>query len=929
MNTTREGDDDRNKLLHFDEVQAAETRAGCPPEGKALGLAFSGGGIRSATFNLGVTQALAAMGLLKRFDYLSTISGGGYIGGWLSLFIKRCAGGNVAEAEKVINQRDENNLEPPSIRFLRAFSNYLTPRMGMTGDTLVAVATYLRNLILNLCILAALMTALLIVPRITALAAESLVAWSGFGRIYYGIIITVLFFPILVATLGLFYRATDVKNKRTQAATEKPRHPWPWYLRSLWLNILYDIPVILAAFLTVCFFLQFAQYSEIDRKSLFRTTLFEYVILWLIGVVISFLCDFTARLREKNRTPVLRENLKWLGAFILAMTLASAAGGSVILGIVNTIAAVSEPHRLWATVAFGPPAVIAAFLLMLTVYIGIMGRKFDENDRELWSVYGGRLIGRSLSWAIFFAIGFYGAAILGWTNDWIVGMGGITWIATTLFGIFAGKSKQTGDRASQGWMDKLTVIAPFVFLLGLMFLLSWGLHQSLIWPGDTPSKGSHVSRAGGMPGHNAPGIYLRAESAAGSPVVTARDIDSPAPWERFLNIAEEKYGQMELRFKTPWTLPIVAATALMAALLLSWRVNINLFSLHHFYRNRLSRCYLGATNTGRRPHLLTGFDPKDDLALAELAGQRPFHIFGTSINLNRGRQLAWQNRRAASFAFTPLYSGYEPASHQVKGGYRPTAEYGKDNAASPVQVGSVMAISGAAANPNQGFHTSPAVAFLMTVFNVRLGHWCGDPVHEKSWRKRDPGLSLRYWLAELTGTADLDRPFVNLSDGGHFENLGIYELVRRRCRVILASDAGCDPKYAFDDLAEAIRKCYTDFGVEFEFKSKVDAIRPQGDDTLPAGDRISERHYAIAEIKYPGAKGLTGTLIYLKSSLTGDLPPDIMHYRRTHNSFPHESTADQFFDESQFESYRHLGYEAAMRSLAMMRENNELPPELG
>ncbi|OPY15225.1 MAG: Patatin-like phospholipase [Syntrophus sp. PtaB.Bin138] len=301
MNTTREGDDDRNKLLHFDEVQAAETRAGCPPEGKALGLAFSGGGIRSATFNLGVTQALAAMGLLKRFDYLSTISGGGYIGGWLSLFIKRCAGGNVAEAEKVINQRDENNLEPPSIRFLRAFSNYLTPRMGMTGDTLVAVATYLRNLILNLCILAALMTALLIVPRITALAAESLVAWSGFGRIYYGIIITVLFFPILVATLGLFYRAADAKNKRTQAATEKPRHPWPWYLRSLWLNILYDIPVILAAFLTVCFFLQFAQYSEIDRKSLFRTTLFEYVILWLIGVVISFLCDFTARLREKNR----------------------------------------------------------------------------------------------------------------------------------------------------------------------------------------------------------------------------------------------------------------------------------------------------------------------------------------------------------------------------------------------------------------------------------------------------------------------------------------------------------------------------------------------------------------------------------------------------------------------------------------------------
>jgi hypothetical protein len=111
-------------------------------------------------------------------------------------------------------------------------------------------------------------------------------------------------------------------------------------------------------------------------------------------------------------------------------------------------------------------------------------------------------------------------------------------------------------------------------------------------------------------------------------------------------------------------------------------------------------------------------------------------------------------------------------------------------------------------------------------------------------------------------------------------------------------------------------------GVEFRFvKSKVDDIRP--DRKTP-----SARHYAIAEIVYPGGVP-AGTLVYWKASLTKDMPPDIMHYRRTKKDFPHETTADQFFDESQFESYRHLGYEVARRSIEAMRAGGELPAELG
>jgi hypothetical protein len=236
-------------------------------------------------------------------------------------------------------------------------------------------------------------------------------------------------------------------------------------------------------------------------------------------------------------------------------------------------------------------------------------------------------------------------------------------------------------------------------------------------------------------------------------------------------------------------------------------------------------------------------------------------------------------------------------------------------------LGTTVAISGAAASPNMGCHTSPAVAFLLTVFNVRLGHWCGDTTDDDAWRKRDPVLGLRYWLAELTGTADQDYPFVSLSDGGHFENLGIYELVRRRCALILASDAGADPKYAFEDLAEAMRKCYTDFGVRIVFGATgVDGIRPKG-------KKPSERHHAIARIEYPDGTA-PGTLVYWKSSVTAGMPPDIMHYRRTRKDFPHETTADQFFDEAQFESYRHLGYEVALRSVDAMRNAGELPDDL-
>jgi hypothetical protein len=675
-----------NKPLDFQSVLAAERKAGMPPQGKAVGLAFSGGGIRSATFNLGVIQALAELNLLRRFDYLSTISGGGYIGSWLSLFIRRYAGGDVADAEAALASRDERGLEHRAIRFLRAFSNYLTPKIGLSRDTLVALATYLRNLLLNLTILVTLLGGLLLVPRIAALAGGQLRDWAGFDGWYDTITVVLLIAPTSIAALCLLHRPSARGVHR------------PWFMRSRTLLVLIDVPVLAAAFVATAFYLRAVANQSISAGAWFGSVMIAYVLLWFLGLLIA--TGLLPEARTHAKQLVSRERARWHGAFVLLAVTAGATGAALLLAVAKAIGAVPEPHRFWVGVTFGPPAVIGAIMLMIVAHIGIMGRKFGEPDRELWSVFGARLLRLALCWVLFFVIALYGAAAIRWTNEWIVGLGGIAWVASTLFGVFAGKSKATGKKDTHRGTELFTNLAPYVFVLGLLMVLSWGVHRTLEW--------ADVQR-GGLPSTTAEnhspdalnGISPRAETTPGTPVVTVEDIERPGLWHQFRAIAHEEYASIERWFKPAWAIPVTALTAFVATLLLSWRVNINLFSLHHFYRNRLTRCYLGATNPERKPHALTGFDPADDEPLATLAKpdgsqvQRPLHIVGTAINLNRGRQLAWQSRRAASFAFTPLHAGYEPASAQVSGGYRPVGEYGKDADGQPMMLGTTVAISGA------------------------------------------------------------------------------------------------------------------------------------------------------------------------------------------------------------------------------------------
>jgi hypothetical protein len=218
-----------------------------------------------------------------------------------------------------------------------------------------------------------------------------------------------------------------------------------------------------------------------------------------------------------------------------------------------------------------------------------------------------------------------------------------------------------------------------------------------------------------------------------------------------------------------------------------------------------------------------------------------------------------------------------------------------------VQLGAATTISGAAASPNMGYHSSPQTAFLLTLFNVRLGWWTGNPRNANTYDRSGPRFALHWLLRELLGSTDARSAYMSLSDGGHFENLGLYELVRRRSKYIVAIDAEEDAGYCFGGLGSAVRKCRADFGVEIVIDPQP--IRPK--------DGHSPVHCVMGRIHYPEAGSEAGWLLYLKSSLTGDEPADVQEYRCSAAEFPQQSTANQFFSESQFESYRRLGLHVA------------------
>lgn len=847
------------------------------------GVAFSGGGIRSATFNLGILQALAEHGLLRDFDYLSTVSGGGYIGAWFSKWLERYKG-NTATLEGQLSPGTAARpvrQEPEEIRFLRQYSNYLTPKTGLlSADTWALFATYFRNTVLNMCILVALLAALLVIPRmLTLLVAE----YGASNAAAFGWVagLTALWAVMRIA-MSVSYLPDGASRSWLRGQSQG--------------NILCTIvlPLMVSAFAASVAIWYQRPTMVADWRAIGSDTAQPLrVAAWIVGPGIAYFLAWSGgwawarHLNAASRKPPAGEGL---GHFLCAVA-AVGVGAALLLSVVNALTpvpaaalAASEHADALMVVTLGMPLMLSIFGLAMILSVGLVGRMYEDKSREWWSRQGGWTTISTLGWTALVALSLYAPPLIGyaWASApvWAkLALGG-GWAGTTLAGLAVGRSSDSGKRNSNPYLEWLAALAPSVFSIGALLLVST-LAYLMLLPDGALTLGSNDDFTVAM-------LVYPAEAG------TIKFVRSAA----------------------------VLCLLLTVAGVLAWRVDINKFSLYMMYRNRLVRAYLGATNLQRRPHPFTGFDDRDDIHMEDLSPapgklQRPCHIVNTTLNLVNGKELAWQTRKAAGFVFTPAFCGYEmpsmaapahrlAADEAARGCYRPTAQYRYPQGESGperdgIKLGMAVAVSGAAASPSMGFHSSPALTFLMTLFNVRLGRWFANPLSSNWWRT-SPRLGIWYLVKELFGLTDARAGYVYLSDGGHFENLGVYELVRRRCRLIVVIDAAADGGLQFEDLGNAIRKCSTDLHVDIEID--VGQI-----DRLPVSE-FSRAYCVAGKIRYDSTDqgAQAGTLLYIKPSLLGSECADVLNYRKANLDFPHQSTADQWFDETQFESYRTLGH---------------------
>ncbi len=876
-----------------------------------IGLAFSGGGIRSATFNLGILQGLAKFGILPAVDYLSTVSGGGYIGSWLHAWInreERVGEPGIGRVTEALSMAQEDRREPekqtqdpargPSpepVQFLRRYSNYLTPRTGLLStDTWTMISIWLRNTILNQLILFFLLGALLMLPRASYGVAEK--AYRQEVSPFLAVVLMAIAVFVIGLNMSVFARRSTwlarAVDRLLKAEFFKKRDihvHQPGVIQAF-----VALPILIVAFLSSAWFSFYL--GPTGEGALERACLYVGFFLVILQSVISLVGGLQEGFLIRGRK---HDFLAWVGLFTLSLVSSSAGAGVLYFAASALRENRSEGYSLWHVLVWGTPAFLVIFSLVVILQLGLLGRNFPDERREWWSRLGANLFIILIAWVVLFSAAIYGPQLAlglhGWLDDALASGLVLGWVGTVVAGLWAANNSSSGDpdRTSRNGIRSILVkLAPPVFILGLIVLLSTVLHRITLNFIDYPEP----IRL----------LYCPTE-AAGCLFTPSSAI-----------LAEyhlQNLSEFPPMWALGWALVLFAASSLLA-----WRVDINEFSLHQFYRNRLVRSYLGASRGGRRkPNLFTGFDPKDGITLDDLDPKNgysgPYPIINTALNLVHGENLAWQERKAESFVFTPAYCGYDVdnqrATHSPtdrddleRYGYRPTHLYSETGGP---HLGQVVAISGAAASPNSGYHSNAAAAFLMTVFDVRLGWWIGNPRHKRGWKKASPGFGLFYLIFELMGLTNDRRSYVYLSDGGHFENLALYELIRRRCRFIIACDAEQDSTFKFEGLGNAIRKCRTDFQVEIDID--YSRLRPSAETLL------SETHCVVGTIRYPERdaqdRRLTGTLVYLKSAMTGDEPGDLLEHRRHDPTFPHTSTADQWFSESQFESYRRLGVHVA------------------
>jgi hypothetical protein len=926
-------------------VEARRRVAGLPPgSDRQVGVGLSGGGIRSATFSLGLFQGLARKtGLLRRIDFLSTVSGGGYFGAFFGRLFGRPFVQTPADVEAVLKQEKK----PKVLAYLRENGRYLSPNGA--GDLLLAGAILLRNwvsihLVLILFLLAAFLALQSLRVGLESISGFStwFDAWTGMGgSIWWSpfLSLPLVMFLLVVFPIGWAYWLIPHESRAvTEAgAGEKPGPALArrWKKSSIpeWTGL----TLVLALFL----WLTLANWDQRWFAGLWGT---------LTTVTISTFIWWQAAMRRKlpqepDPPPPAQEEKKRTAA----------EEKKKIEGALYRDLGRRNRLGLWVTWSLVATAGLLA--------IGLI----DSLGQTLYFMFKGRNLGVWLA---------------GIFSSWAVLAGFAQRIA-----VFFSKGPQKARPSLP--LKLMTTVVALIVVMVLLVSVDAASH-AIAW------------KLGGPPGVPAL-LRLGKNDKARKMTVEVRGDQTPIlPLSLSLRSGVErdpKAGDAEstATTKTPAARPDPgpAILGLVATFLLSllfgqtWPF-VNNSSHQSLYSARLTRAYLGASNPKRldASASVTEVVSGDDADLAHYwpppaKKGAPIHLINVTINetMDGRSQVEQKDRKGNGMALGPCGLSVNVEHHLL-------APLGKDEETDPVgaevdiyprdpkdgfrvfdyptpegqekpvftgemlPLGSWVGISGAAFSTGTGAQTSLGLSLLAGMGNVRLGRWWDSGVvrsQEASGKPRTrPKLGTRFenalarifpvqvylldeFLARFPGTA---RRHWYLSDGGHFENMGGYELLRRRLPMIVIVDAEQDADYTFGGLSNLVRKARLDFGAEIEFLSErqldqeVDAsVRPHfgtleqlrrgvwKDGKLveadPAG--LSVAHAALAWITYDSMLEPRSRLLYIKPTLTGDEPEDVLQYHQAHPAFPHEPTSDQFFDEAQWESYRRLGEHVAAK----------------
>lgn len=987
------------------------------------GLALSGGGIRSATFCLGVLQQLHRRGFLKHFDYLSTVSGGGFVGGWWSAWLARSKDNpdphhifppdeRLETSRGKWEQTVTTNLMPEGeeqaegarnaqvdpIHHLRLFANYLTPKKGaLSGDTWRAITVVSRNLFLTVLMLVPLLAAGVLAtqfyftakpqqvapyvcgtapgamdPRVelsgssicanapkptgeerrsalvqraawTALPLLVLVGALVFSLVFWmvfsigevkpalpaiaGVLIVLVLLPgfIDLGAPGLFFQELAAYNPLrllavggaaivvlgvvvvVRARSDAPDHkfPGPEVMTNQMTRAQTRILVLFTVLATTLVFGGFAhevvRYALVETSSRVAKAGGWLAVLWAAAGAIY--TGIKASPSGGRETPPENPG-KWS---LLIITVTPILVLAVLLFVVG-----SGTHAVLSRLAVydrgSVSPLVTAFMVAIgiTAYFGATEFRTDEGPdqhacktRVVIAILAGGAAALLAGFVIhpLWYLREYTSAFIGLAAGIVL----TPWIVELAVPKPSDPQESVSDRRRR-LSTRFFVLAAAVGGVAGFWFGTWEI------PPMPAGQGSELVVALAVGGITfAAMLVLLSARLPGQTNHRMLALEACATLLLGPMLMQQFLNPQVMQVVVPEAIVALIGIVIGSIIGLGWMLDPNYVALHTFYRARLVRAYLGASNPLRQQSdaEITESVRDDDLMLHTLAGGArggPVHLINTTLNLVGGRDLTTAQRSAAYFTLSRHFCG------SLRTGYRPTDEY----MSGKLSLGTAVAVSGAAASPNMGSMTpSAALAMLMALLNVRLGFWAPTP-NQPRWTSPRPRLWPFYLLREfLSQTNDLS-VYCYLTDGGHFDNTGLYSLVQRGCRQILFVDCGADPRPCFSDLGEAIRRCRIDFGTEITLDVQPFSTH-QPVHFVTGTVKYSKRH--ATDLGWDPAASRKGTFVWIKPArVTGD-PVDVQQYGLENPVFPQQTTADQWFDEAQFESYRRLGEESARRML--------------